>query len=81
MRKWHRYTQEFKNQAIQRLKGCTNREALARELRVSRGKLYLWRDIAGGPATGVEAARTGRRHAGDQKRSGSVSGRRRLPHA
>jgi transposase-like protein len=44
MRKWHRYTQEFKNQAIARLKGCTNIEALARELQVSRGILYLWRD-------------------------------------
>lgn len=44
MRSWHRYTQEFKDQAIERLKGCNNVEALARELHVSRGILYLWRD-------------------------------------
>ena len=44
MRKWHRYTQEFKDQAVKRLKGCHNVEALARELKVSRGILYLWRD-------------------------------------
>src|SRR3954451_11867345 len=44
MRKWHRYTQEFKDQAVARLKGCTNVEALARELHVSRGILYQWRD-------------------------------------
>ena len=29
-------------------KGCTNVEALARELKVSRGILYLWRDKAEG---------------------------------
>jgi transposase-like protein len=44
MRQWQRYTPEFKEQALQRLKGCTNVEALARELKVSRGVLYLWRD-------------------------------------
>ncbi len=50
MRKWHRYTQEFKDQAVERLKGCTNVEALARELHVSRGILYLWRDRKEGRA-------------------------------
>jgi transposase-like protein len=44
MRQWHRHTQEFKDHAVERLKGCTNVEALARELNVSRGILYLWRD-------------------------------------
>ena len=44
MRKWHRHTQEFKDQAVARLKGCANVEALARELNVSRGILYLWKD-------------------------------------
>jgi transposase-like protein len=58
MRKWHRYTQEFKDQAVARLKGCTNVEALARELHVSRGILYLWRDKQEGEAAGVEAPRT-----------------------
>ena len=44
LRNWRRYTQEFKDQAVARLQGCTNVEALARELNVSRGILYLWRD-------------------------------------
>ena len=48
MREWHRYTPEFKKKAVERLKGCTNVEALARELKVSRGVLYLWRDKAEG---------------------------------
>ena len=44
MRKWQRYTPEFKAEALRRLKGCENVEGLARELNVSRGILYLWRD-------------------------------------
>src|SRR5919112_530394 len=44
MRKWRRYTAEFKAEAVKRLKGCENVEALARELKVSRGILYQWRD-------------------------------------
>ena len=44
MRKWQRYTAEFKDEALERLKGCTNVEALARELNVSRGILYQWKD-------------------------------------
>ena len=40
MRKWQRYTQEFKDQAVATIEGCTNVEALARELNVSRGILY-----------------------------------------
>ena len=44
MRNWQRYTQEFKDHALKRLEGCTNVEALARELNVSRGILYLWKD-------------------------------------
>src|SRR3954471_1966679 len=50
MRQWHRYTPEFKKKALERLKGCTNVEALARELKVSRGILYLWRDKQEGTA-------------------------------
>ena len=46
MRKWQRYTQEFKDQAVERLRGCTNVEALARELNVSRGILYRGRTNA-----------------------------------
>src|SRR3954470_7768013 len=48
MREWHRYTPEFRKKALERLKGCTNVEALARELKVSRGILYLWRGKAEG---------------------------------
>src|ERR671916_2551521 len=44
MRKWRRYTAGFKAEAVKRLKGCENVEALARELKVSRGILYQWRD-------------------------------------
>jgi transposase-like protein len=44
MRKWRRHTPEFKAEAVKRLKGCENVEALARELKVSRGILYQWRD-------------------------------------
>jgi transposase-like protein len=44
MRKWRRHTPEFKAEAVKRLKRCENVEALARELKVSRGILYLWRD-------------------------------------
>jgi transposase-like protein len=44
MRKWQRYTPEFRSAALKRLKGCENVGALARELKVSRGILYQWRD-------------------------------------
>jgi transposase-like protein len=44
MRKWKRYTAEFRAEALKRLKGCENIGALARELKVSRGILYQWRD-------------------------------------
>jgi transposase-like protein len=44
MRKWQRYTQEVKDRAVEQLKGCTNVEALACELNVSRGILYQWKD-------------------------------------
>ena len=48
MRKWQRYTPEFRAEAVKRLKGCENVGALARELKVSRGILYLWRDTQEG---------------------------------
>jgi transposase-like protein len=48
MREWHRYKPEFRKKAVERLKGCTNVEALARELKVSRGILYRWQDKAEG---------------------------------
>jgi transposase-like protein len=56
MRNWQRYTQEFKEQAVDRLKGCTNIEALARELKVSRGILYQWKDKRDGRAPASKRA-------------------------
>ena len=44
MRTWQRYTPEFRSAALKRRKGCENVCALARELKVSRGILYQWRD-------------------------------------
>ena len=39
-----RYTKEFREFAVERLRGCENIVALARELHVSRRQLYRWRD-------------------------------------
>jgi transposase-like protein len=39
-----RYTKEFREFAVARLRGCENIVALARELQVSRRQLYRWRD-------------------------------------
>jgi transposase-like protein len=50
IRKWQRYTDEFRADALRRLKGCENIGALARELKVSRGILYQWRDKQEGRA-------------------------------
>lgn len=42
-----RYTKEFREFAVERLRGCENIKALARELHVSRRQLYRWRDELG----------------------------------
>jgi transposase len=39
-----RYSKEFRESAVERLKGCENIVALAKELHVSRRQLYRWRD-------------------------------------
>jgi transposase-like protein len=39
-----RYSKEFREFAVERLRGCENIVALAKELRVSRRQLYRWRD-------------------------------------
>jgi transposase len=39
-----RYSKEFRETAVERLRGCENIVALAKELRVSRRQLYRWRD-------------------------------------
>jgi transposase-like protein len=44
MAKWRRHTLEFKRQAVERMKTCENIEALARELKIQRKLLYVWKD-------------------------------------
>jgi transposase-like protein len=43
MAKWRRHSMEFKRQAVERMKGCDNLHALARELEVERKLLYTWK--------------------------------------
>ena len=39
-----RYSEHFRQVAVERLRGCDNIVALAKELGVSRRQLYRWRD-------------------------------------
>jgi transposase-like protein len=43
MGKWRRHSREFKEQAVERMKGCENIHELARELDVERKLLYTWK--------------------------------------
>src|ERR1700722_11820587 len=43
MRKWRRYTMEFKRQAVELMKTCENIHELARELKIQRKLLYTWK--------------------------------------
>lgn len=43
MGKWRRHSREFKQQAVERMKGCENIHQLARELEVERKLLYTWK--------------------------------------
>lgn len=43
MGSWRRHSREFKQQAVERMKGCENIHALARELGVERKLLYTWK--------------------------------------
>ena len=43
MGNWRRHSREFKQQAVERLKGCENIHELARELGVERKLLYTWK--------------------------------------
>ena len=45
-RKYAKYTEEFRRQAVDRIKESTNLSALARELGISKRLLYDWRDRA-----------------------------------
>ena len=47
---WLKYGPEFRAQALERLKSCDNISELARELKIPRKWLYLWRDRAAGCA-------------------------------
>ena len=50
-----RYTKEFREFAVERLRGCESIVALARELQVSRRQLYRWRDELDPEIPGMEA--------------------------
>ena len=43
-KKGQRYSNEFRRQAVERMRGCNNIVRLARELGVCRRVLYNWRD-------------------------------------
>lgn len=40
---WRRHSREFKQHAVERMKGCENIHELARELGVERKLLYTWK--------------------------------------
>ena len=44
MAKWRRHKEEFKRQAVERMKTCENIQKLARELKVERKLLYIWKN-------------------------------------
>jgi transposase len=45
-----KYSEEFRAEAVRRLKDCSNVSALARELGIRRKWLYEWREAARSPA-------------------------------
>lgn len=45
--KYARYTEEFRRQAVERMKESNNIRALARELGIDKRLLYDWRERAG----------------------------------
>lgn len=45
-RKWDRYSAEFRQRALERMKTCDNVKALAKELGVARQQLYWWKQRA-----------------------------------
>ena len=40
---WRRHSREFKQQVVERMKGCDNIHALARELGLERKLMYSWK--------------------------------------
>ena len=49
-----RYSKEFREWAVERLRGCENIVALAKQLHVSRRQLYRWRDELDPEIPGME---------------------------
>ena len=47
-RKWDRWSAEFRQRALERMKTCQNVKVLAKELGVARQQLYMWRQQAEG---------------------------------
>src|SRR5918999_1709164 len=45
-RKWDRYSAEFRQQALERMKTCDNVKTLAKELGVARQQLHWWKQRA-----------------------------------
>ena len=43
MGQWRRHSREFKKEAVERMRSCTNIHELARELGVERKLLYTWK--------------------------------------
>lgn len=43
MAKWRRHSEEFKRQAVERMKTCDNINELARKLQLQRKLLYTWK--------------------------------------
>jgi transposase-like protein len=43
MTKWKPYSIDFKRRAVERMRKCDNVAALARELRLPRNLLYIWK--------------------------------------
>ena len=53
MAKWRRHTVEFKREVVERMKTCPNVRELARELKIQRKLLYLWKNqFEGRPEAG-----------------------------
>jgi transposase-like protein len=46
--KWDRWSAEFRQRALERMKTCDNVKALAKELGVARQQLYWWKQRAEG---------------------------------
>jgi transposase-like protein len=42
--KWRKFSPEFKEKALERMEGCSNVTALAKELGIRRKWLYAWRE-------------------------------------